>query len=180
MKNIFDQIPYLETERLVLRKLEESDSEDLRGLVENDNVYKYLPTFLIERQYEDTKEAIRNINGKYFEDREGIILGIFDKRTSQFGGLIELYGYKQKLHSIHIGCRLVEEVWKNGIAAEATVVLVDYLLEETDIEIIAASTMANNKGSAKVLEGIGFIKTAEGVEEDWGFDEPVLEYKWFR
>ena len=51
--------------------------------------------------------------------------------------------------------------------------MVDYLYNETDIEIITASTMIENKASAHVLEKVGFIRTARSVEEDWGFPEPL-------
>jgi len=39
--------------------------------------------------------------------------------------------------------------------------------------------MVGNDASAHVLEKVGFIRTARGVEEDWGFDEPAIVDKWF-
>ena len=58
--------------------------------------------------------------------------------------------------------------------------MVDYLYSQTDIEIITASTMIENKASARVLQKNDFIMTAEAVAEDWGYEKAVLADKWFR
>ena len=58
--------------------------------------------------------------------------------------------------------------------------MVDYLYSQTDIEIITASTMIENKASARVLQKNDFIMTAEAVAEDWGYEKDVLADKWFR
>jgi ribosomal-protein-alanine N-acetyltransferase len=58
--------------------------------------------------------------------------------------------------------------------------MVDYLFAKTDIEIITASTMVENRASARVLEKNGFTRTSRGVPEDWGYAEPTLADKWFR
>ena len=58
--------------------------------------------------------------------------------------------------------------------------MVDYLFGQTDIEIITDSTMVENRASARVLEKNGFIQTASGAPEDWGYTEPTLADKWFR
>ena len=56
----------------------------------------------------------------------------------------------------------------------------DYLFKETDIEIITASTMVDNKASAHVLEKNGFLMSAASVPEDWGYAQPTIADKWFR
>ena len=58
--------------------------------------------------------------------------------------------------------------------------MLDYLFSQTDIEIVTASTMKENRASARVLEKNGFICTARSVEEDWGYDTPTIADKWFR
>ena len=57
--------------------------------------------------------------------------------------------------------------------------MVGYLYGETDIEVITASTAVGNKASAHALEKVDFIRTARGVEEDWGYPEPTLVDKRF-
>ena len=64
--------------------------------------------------------------------------------------------------------------WGKGMASEAVSILLKYLLEETHIEIIAASTMVENRASAKVLKKNGFDLVALSTEEDWGYPTPTL------
>ena len=45
---LFDEIPYMESDRIILRRIEDKDSDDLRNMTLNPNVYRYLPTFLFE------------------------------------------------------------------------------------------------------------------------------------
>ena len=101
------------------------------------------------------------------------------QETGELAGLAEFYGLRDRLHKISVGSRLRECQWGHGFATEATRLMVDYLYDETDIEIITASTMIENKASAHVLEKVGFIRTARSVEEDWGFPEPTIVDKWF-
>ena len=60
---------------------------------------------------------------------------------------------------VSIGGRLREKYWKNGIGTDIAKLMVDYLFKETDIEIITASTMVENKASARMLEKNGFVTT---------------------
>ena len=55
----------------------------------------------------------------------------------------------------------------------------DYLFQETDIEIITASTMVENKASAHALEKNGFISTHTVRKENWGHDDSTEAYTWF-
>ena len=56
--------------------------------------------------------------------------------------------------------------------------MIRYLYDETDIEIITASSMIENRASARVLTKNGFTLVESNAPEDWGFDHPVLADKW--
>ena len=178
MVKLFDEWPDLGSVNIELRKLSSCDSEALGAMTRDDRVYKYLPTFLAERQFEDAKDADNYINGRLFDDRESLILGIFE--DGKFAGLAEFYGYKEQIAKTCVGYRLAYDHWGRGIASTAVGLMVDYLYGRTNIEIITASTMVENIGSAKVLTKNGFEVTARSVPEDWGYDEPTIADKWFR
>ena len=89
MKKLFSEIPYIESERLILRKIGEEDAEGLSELTHSPNVYRYLPTFLFEKKYEDVHEVISSLYDECF--RESIILGVF--MGNVFCGLAEIYGF---------------------------------------------------------------------------------------
>lgn len=179
MGKLFDSIPRLSNGRLILRKLEDSDADALLELTENETVYRYLPTFLYEKQYDDMHEMIRALYEECFVAKESLILGVFDRTTGSFYGLAEFYGLREDMHKISVGYRLVERCWGQGIASSVVSLMVSYLYSQTDIDLITASTMVENKASARVLQKNDFIMTARGVEEDWGYDSPTIADKWF-
>ncbi len=176
MKKLFSEIPYIQNEHLTLKRLTESDADALQELVNSDIVYRYLPTFLFERKYEDINYVIRHLYDECW--KESIILGIFC--DGAFCGLAEMYGFRDEYHKISIGYRLSECFWGKGIASEALSMMVDYLYNETDIEIITASTMVENIASACVLRKNGFDLVVHGVDEDWGYNTPTVVDKWIR
>ena len=176
MKKPFTGIPCLQSKRIAIRRLTAADAPGLQALVDSPSVYRYLPTFLFEKQYPDVRDVIRRLYDECF--RESIILGIFAEGC--FCGLGEMYGYRDAIHKISVGYRLREEYWGKGIAAEALGLMVRYLYEKTDIEIITASTMVENRASAKVLRKNVFSLVASGVGEDWGDDRPTISDKWIR
>ncbi len=180
MIKLFDELPTLENRRLVLHRLYDADAEDLRAFAHDRIVYRYLPTFLFEQKYEDPRLAIQKLYAECFQAKESLILGIFLKEPKAFCGLAEFYGFKDALHKTCVGYRLAEKYWGQGIATETVKPMVDYLYAQTDIEIITASTMVENRASARVLEKNGFLMSAAAVPEDWGYEKPTITDKWFR
>ena len=176
---LFDEIPRIEGERIVLDRVVDADADALADLKGNPNVQRYLPAFLFENQRDDVHETIRLLYGDLFANKESLILAIRMKDTGELVGLAEFYGLRDELHKVSIGYRLRESYWGQGIATEAARLMVGYLYGETDIEVITASTMVDNVASAHVLESSDFIRTVRYVEEDWGFPEPAIVDKWF-
>ena len=178
-KNLFDEIPAIEGERIVLNQVVDTDADDLRDLIENPLVQRYLPAYLFEKQRSDVHETISLLYGDLFANKESLILAIRMKETGELAGLVEFYSYRKSLRKISVGYRLRERFWGQGIATEAARLMVGYLYGETEIEIITASTMIENEASAHVLEKADFLRTARYVEEDWGYPEPTIVDKWF-
>ncbi len=176
MKKLFSEIPRLESGLIVLRGLVPTDAEGLAELVNSPKVYRYLPTFLFERKYEDVREVIRRLYDECWQ--ESIILGVF--REEVFCGLAEFYGCRDPIHKISVGYRLLERCWGQGIATQTLGLMIDYLHGETDIEIITASTMVENQASANVLKKNGFSLVVHAVGEDWGYEVPTISDKWIR
>lgn len=175
-RKLFSEVPHICGGRIELRALERKDADSLLELVRNPRVYRYLPTFLFERQYQDILYVIDHLYDICLE--ESIVLGIFV--NGGFCGLAEMYGYRDPSHKISVGYRLLERCWGKGIASEALKLMINYLYGETNIEIITASTMIENQASASVLKKNGFTLVVHGSLEDWGYAEPTLTDKWIR
>ena len=175
-KKLFSELPTLSDDGITLRPLNIGDACSLKELTEDNEVYRYLPTFLFEKRYENTEEVICRLYDEGL--KESIILGIF--QDGAFCGLAEMYGYKDEIHKISVGYRLLERYWGRGIATESLHLMVEYLFNETDIEIITASTMTENEASANVLRKNDFTMVVHAAEEDWGYELPTIADKWIR
>ena len=179
-KKLFDEIPCLEGERLVLRRITEEDRDALWEMAHSNIIYRYEPTYLLEQQYTDMDQLFQDLYGKYFEGKQNLFLGIFLKDDpTELCGLAEFYDYRDHIHMVSIGARLREKYWKSGIGTEVAKLMADYLFNVTDIEIITASNMVDNKASAHVLEKNGFTSTNHIHKEDWGHAESTDAYRWF-
>ena len=180
MKKLFDEIPCLEGERIILRQITENDREALQEMACSNNIYRYEPTYLLEQQYTDMDQLLQDLYGEYFEKKQNLFLGIFLKdNPTELCGLAEFYDYRDHIHAVSIGTRLREKYWKCGIATEVAKLMTEYLFNETDIEIITASTMVENTASAHVLEKNGFMTTKSIQKEDWGHAESTSAFRWF-
>ena len=181
MKKLFDEIPRLENEHVTLRRVTEEDAEALWAMTRSREVYRYLPTFLFEQQYDDIHAVIRELYGDIFREKKSLILAVCRTEAPEiFCGLAEFYGFRRFMNKTCVGYRLAEQFWGQGIAAQTVELMVDYLFTQTDTRIITASTMIENHASARVLEKNGFLRILSGVPEDWGYPKPVKADKWIR
>ena len=48
MKKLFDEIPFLENDKIILKRMEDADAQELERMTRSDHVYHFLPTFLYE------------------------------------------------------------------------------------------------------------------------------------
>ncbi len=177
--SLFGNFPYIENNNIILKKMDESDALALLQMTQNEKVYRFLPTFLIEQKYEDKLEVIRYCNTVEFETKNALLLGIYQKENgTRFCGIAEIYNYDPSNAKVTIGYRLAEYCWGKGIATETVRLLTQYLFKETEIETIIASHISDNPASGKVLEKNGFMKIAANVEEDWGYKEKSHVDKW--
>ena len=176
MIGFFSEVPELSGERIILRHISMKDAEALQSFAHDEEVYRYLPTFLFEQRYSDARTVIERLYTECME--ESLILGIY--MDDSFAGLAELYGFRDPIHKVSIGYRLAKEYWGRGIATETVRILVDYLYGSTDIEIITASTLPENHASENVLQKNDFQLVVSGSDEDWGYPEMLPTDKWIR
>ena len=176
---LFDEMPYLENETIVLHEIRMEDAKALKELASDPAVYWYLPTFLYEQKYEDTEEVIRRMKEECFDTKDSILLGVYLKDDpDRLIGIGEIYAYDEAKNKASIGCRLARAYWHKGIALQAAMLLKEYLIQTIGIRTITGHIMCCNTGSAKVAEKAGFSKRFERLWEDWGREGPVLVDKY--
>lgn len=179
MRKLFEEMPVLQNDRIIMREMTLSDAPALGDLINDRAVYAYLPTFLYEQQFHDPAEAIRRMRTECFDTEESILLGVFQKHhPGEMTGIAEIYAYDPKKNKASVGCRLRRRYWRQGIASEAVKLLMEYLKNDIQIRTITAHVMVHNDGSRRVVEKLGFVNQFPDLWEDWGREGPVLIHKY--
>lgn len=159
---------YLETQRLILRKLEEADYERLFLLDSNPEVMKYIgmPTL---SKVEESKEVVKMIMQQYQDNGVGR-LAVIEKESEL---LIGWSGLKLNTSEINghqnfyeLGYRFLPETWGKGYATESGKASLDYGFNDLKAEVIYAYAHCENLASNHILTKIGFEKTGEFTEPD--------------
>lgn len=160
MVNPYAKFPYIVTDKIILRKIEETDIDGLFEIYNNENVFTYIPGDI-----KKNKVTVQNMIGHFerdFNKRKGIFLGIsLVQAPNEIVGIAELFEYDAKVNMITIGYRLNERYWGQGIATQAVKALVDYLFNTIGINRIQAFVMPANDKSQRVLQKNNFVK--EGI-----------------
>ena len=160
--------PRLETERLILDTLRETDKEDYFYNISHDK--KVLETFIC--RYAETLEDF-DFSAYLTAYRENNrLLAIRRKDTGRLIGI--LISFDETDTSCEIGYGLGSAHWGRGYATEAVRRFLDYLMDERGFRTVCASFFTGNEASRRVMEKCGmtcdhFVEkelTYLGVERD--------------
>ncbi|HAG05119.1 MAG TPA: hypothetical protein DCG28_06705 [Lachnospiraceae bacterium] len=165
-----DNTIHIENDRLLIRSLEKHDLKGLEALRCDKRVYRYEPTFLSELQG-TTEEALEKIQNMNLSMDRQCILGVYEKTApSVLVGLAELYDFKPSGKIISIGYRFLSNYWGKGIASSCVCALLSYIRNNTEVELITAHVLPDNKASARCLlkNGFEYLLTKK---EDWGYGQ---------
>lgn len=159
-----------ETHRVVLRKLDEKDINDL---VESGNDYDvhYNSFFLMKYPFGE-KEALEVIN----EDKNSknmkrfgielieapVLHSCHSQESSSAGGkiigIIDLYNINLKNKKLKWGCWIGKKYRRKGYADEATKKLIKYAFKNYAVDEIIATTLTSNEPSMNMLLKNNFVK----------------------
>ncbi len=175
MAELFDIFPYLRNDHIIIRKMIESEVDDLIEITDNSNAYQYIPPFLYRKSRGNLLTAIRNLGGRDFVQKKRIIAGIYlCEEPDKLIGLAEMFDYKKRANQMTIGYRINESYWHRGIATDTVRLIVDYLCNNLGVQKLRAFVMPENVFSEKALIKNGFIKESYTVQEkNWGGKETV-------
>jgi len=165
---------HIETERLIIRDLEEFDAKGIFDLDSDAEVHEYLGRKPI-KTINEAEEIINYIRNQYVENGIGR-WAIIDKKTMDFVGWTGLK-YEEKVRENYnyydLGYRLRKKYWGKGIASETAIESLNYGFNKLDLNEICAAADINNIASNKILKKIGlrFIETFK-------FDETL--HNWYK
>ncbi|MBN1646407.1 MAG: GNAT family N-acetyltransferase [Spirochaetales bacterium] len=140
-----------ETERLVLRKPEMSDAEDIfLNYARDPDVTRYLP-WPAHNSIDVTKEWLQ---GKLpeWDENKNIFFAIVLKETGSVIGMCE---FRINNFKADFGYVLAKKYWNRGIMTEAMKPLVEMLLKREGMYRIQAFHDIANPASGKVMQKLG-------------------------
>jgi RimJ/RimL family protein N-acetyltransferase len=153
----------IETERLLLREILDSDLEGMFTLDNNPNVHTYLgknPILTIDK----SQDYINNIRKQYVAHGTGRYAVIL-KETKQFIGWCGIK-YITEPENGHVnfhelGYRFIEDYWGKGYGYESAKAWLDYGFNTMNIKTMYASAHIENKGSRHILKKLGMRAASE-------------------
>lgn len=167
----------LETERLILRNLRESDLDDFHVYHSDAEVCKFqsYDAFTIE----DSKKFIAEQKAAEFgTPGEWVQVGIEWKNNGKLVGDLALKPMKDEPRTVEIGVTLNPEYQGKGFAIEAFKRIFEYLFSETETHRIYGILDVENTGSLRLLERLNFRREGEFKKSFWdkNFNEWRDEY----
>jgi [ribosomal protein S5]-alanine N-acetyltransferase len=151
----FADLPKIETERLILRKITLDDAEDIYVYASNEEVTRYV-TWDTHSSLSDTTEFINSFLPQYDAP-----WGIELKENGKFIGTVHFVLWQPKHNSAEMGYVLSKECWGKGLITEAAKAIISFGFESMKLVRIQARCFLENEGSERVMEKLGM--SFEGI-----------------
>ena len=163
---------HIETGRLILRDLVESDAQGIFDLDSDSEVHEFLGKSPI-KTIEEAKQIIDFIRAQYVKNGVGR-WAIIDKETEDFIGWTGLKyedGLRKEFSYYDLGYRLRKKYWGKGIATETAIESLKYGFNNLNLKEIGAAADVDHVASNKILRKIGLTLTEkfdyEGISHNW-------------
>ena len=154
----FTPFPVLHTERLLLRKLELTDADDLLFLRSDPAIMKHLDREPLHSVGEAALFIKRILDS--LDRNEGITWGISLKDDSRLIGTIGFWRLVKEHFRAEIGYLLHPDYWGQGLVSEAINTIMDYGFTVMKLHSVEANVNPANKASVRALEKTGFVQEA--------------------
>lgn len=144
----------LKTERLLLRKLEETDVDRIFALRTDEKVNALIGR-TPPRSIEDAAAFIQKMNVGIEEDNL-FYWGIALESSPALIGTICIFNYSAVNKTAEIGFEMLPAFRGKGLMREAVTAVIDFCFSETNLETMLAFTHPENIASFKLLENCSF------------------------
>lgn len=171
-----DYIPFkirpLETDRLIIRQLVESDVSDIFAYCSNPNVARYV-TWEPHQSIKDSEKMISYAQSCYQKGHPeplGIVLKADPKK--RVIGTVGLIAVSPKNKTFELAYALDEAHWGQGILAEASRSVIDFAFKHFALNRLQCRCKVENTQSSRVMEKLGM--KYEGTLRASMFNKNVL------
>lgn len=160
---------FLEGDKVNLRTIEEEDLELLRENINDPEVRKHL-TAREPVNLEQEEDFFENV----ISSDEGVHLAIC--REEDMIGIVSLEENQKEIRVAEIGIWIDTDHHGNGYGTQAAEMITDYGFKELNYHRIMARVHADNRGSQKIWEKLGFEKEGELRDQTYLQGEFVDSY----
>ena len=171
----------LETERLILRDLTESDFEAYYKLKTDDQTMYYLQDIKLKSINAAKAEFMNVLDDMKCTNRKYYFLHMELKDSHEQVGSI---GYTVTDETpagklVHMGYFTYPKFWGNGYTSEALKKVLEYAFTADNVYRVTTGCLAENIGSERVMQKNGMIREAEHVDYEWhdGKMKTRIEYR---
>ena len=145
---------YLETERMILRRLTMDDAENLFELDSDPDVMRYLTGGIPHTLKFIMEEALPHYLSYYDRFDQFGFWAAIEKLTGDFMGWFHFRPCKENSEETELGYRLKKATWVRGFATEGSIALIGKGFRELGVTKVVATTMARNTRSRRVMEKV--------------------------
>jgi ribosomal-protein-alanine N-acetyltransferase len=159
VEELLANLPMLETERLLLRKITLDDATNIFEYASDPEV----PTFMSwepHQSIQETYDYLERVRQRYRQHHPGP-WAIVHRRDAKMIGTGSFSTWERQHNSAEVGYVLNRRYWGQGYMSEAVRAIVAFGFRELGMNRIQARCDVPNVGSARVMEKAGM--TFEGV-----------------
>lgn len=160
----------LETERLILKPIDESHVEDILKIRSNEVVNQFVKRIPPKTNY-DALDFILTIK-KRNQNNESLNWGISYENQQNLIGTICLWKFSEDRTEAEVGYELLPEYHRKGIMSEALNAVLNYGFNELNLLEILAFTNKFNENSKGLLLKHDFVLQVGRIDE--GFPENLV------
>jgi ribosomal-protein-alanine N-acetyltransferase len=158
----------LQTERLILRRWQDSDREPFAEMNADPRVMEFFSDVLTREESDRLIESIES----HFDNRGFGLFATELKAEQKLIGFIGLHVASFQAHftpCVEIGWRIAAPYWGKGLATEGSREVIRYAFEWLRLESLVSFTVPENVASRRLMEKLGM--THDPAED---FDHPKL------
>ncbi len=175
-RRVFRDLPTLETDRLLLKKISVSDAEDMYSYASLNSVTRFL-LWYPHLNIEDTRGYIEFLNRQY---KKGTYAdwGVFLKSENRLIGTTGFADFDFENNSGEVGYVLNPAYQGKGYMTEAVKAILGVAFDRIGLNKVNLRIMEENKASIRLAErsGFAFEKIGEEPLNVKGVDRTILYY----
>jgi ribosomal-protein-alanine N-acetyltransferase len=160
----------LETTRLILKAINENDTEDILRIRSNEVTNRFVRRNSPKNNY-DALQFILTIKERT-KNNQTVYFGISLKGQQNLIGTICLWNFSEDRKTAEVGYELLPEYHRRGIMSEALKAVLNCGFNELHLQEIVAITSRFNENSKGLLLKHDFI--LEEGKEDEGFPDNII------